>query len=165
MKLQHSSRPPPSTWELFSRGPQRGNPLRRSALSDCPPVSASCCPIVKTRIREAHAMAQCLATSGVGGVMARAAPFGSVLSISYCHLPSAFIPATLRLSSRPAPSIHATRRVVVAQSLQATQKAAGSTSNSSDSSSEVRVRFAPSPTGNLHVGGARTALFNWLLAR
>ena len=30
---------------------------------------------------------------------------------------------------------------------------------------EVRVRFAPSPTGNLHVGGARTALFNWLLAR
>eukprot|EP00595_Chromulina_sp_UTEXLB2642_P000198 CAMPEP_0196762374 /NCGR_PEP_ID=MMETSP1095-20130614/1794_1 /TAXON_ID=96789 ORGANISM="Chromulina nebulosa, Strain UTEXLB2642" /NCGR_SAMPLE_ID=MMETSP1095 /ASSEMBLY_ACC=CAM_ASM_000446 /LENGTH=554 /DNA_ID=CAMNT_0042113087 /DNA_START=110 /DNA_END=1774 /DNA_ORIENTATION=+ len=29
----------------------------------------------------------------------------------------------------------------------------------------VRVRFAPSPTGTLHVGGARTALFNWLLAR
>ena len=28
-----------------------------------------------------------------------------------------------------------------------------------------RVRFAPSPTGRLHVGGARTALFNWLLAR
>src|SRR3982750_2563356 len=28
-----------------------------------------------------------------------------------------------------------------------------------------RVRFAPSPTGYLHVGGARTALFNWLLAR
>lgn len=26
----------------------------------------------------------------------------------------------------------------------------------------VRVRFAPSPTGSLHVGGARTALFNWL---
>jgi len=32
-------------------------------------------------------------------------------------------------------------------------------------SSEVRVRFAPSPTGYLHVGGARTALFNWLYAR
>eukprot|EP00250_Pteridium_aquilinum_P019075 c24280_g3_i1 orf=227-2053(-) len=31
--------------------------------------------------------------------------------------------------------------------------------------SEVRVRFAPSPTGNLHVGGARTALFNYLFAR
>jgi glutamyl-tRNA synthetase len=30
---------------------------------------------------------------------------------------------------------------------------------------QMRVRFAPSPTGFLHVGGARTALFNWLLAR
>jgi glutamyl-tRNA synthetase len=30
---------------------------------------------------------------------------------------------------------------------------------------DLRVRFAPSPTGFLHVGGARTALFNWLLAR
>jgi glutamyl-tRNA synthetase len=29
----------------------------------------------------------------------------------------------------------------------------------------VRVRFAPSPTGYLHIGGARTALFNWLFAR
>ncbi len=29
----------------------------------------------------------------------------------------------------------------------------------------VRVRFAPSPTGNLHIGSARTALFNWLYAR
>jgi len=29
----------------------------------------------------------------------------------------------------------------------------------------MRVRFAPSPTGYLHVGGARTALFNWLLVR
>ena len=29
----------------------------------------------------------------------------------------------------------------------------------------VRTRFAPSPTGFLHVGGARTALFNWLYAR
>lgn len=32
-------------------------------------------------------------------------------------------------------------------------------------SQQVRVRFAPSPTGYLHVGGARTALFNWLFAR
>jgi glutamyl-tRNA synthetase len=31
--------------------------------------------------------------------------------------------------------------------------------------SDLRFRFAPSPTGYLHVGGARTALFNWLLAR
>ncbi len=30
--------------------------------------------------------------------------------------------------------------------------------------SEVRTRFAPSPTGSLHIGGARTALFNWLYA-
>ncbi len=29
----------------------------------------------------------------------------------------------------------------------------------------IRTRFAPSPTGDLHIGGARTALFNWLLAR
>lgn len=29
----------------------------------------------------------------------------------------------------------------------------------------IRVRFAPSPTGNLHIGGARTALFNWVYAR
>ena len=29
----------------------------------------------------------------------------------------------------------------------------------------IRVRFAPSPTGSLHVGGARTALFNWLLVQ
>ncbi len=36
---------------------------------------------------------------------------------------------------------------------------------SSDSSSQVRVRFAPSPTGALHIGGARTALYNWLFAR
>src|ERR1017187_4637207 len=30
---------------------------------------------------------------------------------------------------------------------------------------KVRVRFAPSPTGSLHVGSARTVLFNWLYAR
>ncbi|WP_447974577.1 glutamate--tRNA ligase [Nitrospira sp. Kam-Ns4a] len=31
--------------------------------------------------------------------------------------------------------------------------------------SDIRVRFAPSPTGYLHIGGVRTALFNWLFAR
>ena len=31
--------------------------------------------------------------------------------------------------------------------------------------SDLRVRFAPSPTGYLHIGGARTALFNYLLAQ
>jgi glutamyl-tRNA synthetase len=35
---------------------------------------------------------------------------------------------------------------------------------SASNTSPVRVRFAPSPTGLLHIGGARTALFNWLLA-
>ncbi|HEY1527604.1 MAG TPA: glutamate--tRNA ligase family protein, partial [Candidatus Angelobacter sp.] len=35
----------------------------------------------------------------------------------------------------------------------------------SDLPIKPRVRFAPSPTGYLHVGGARTALFNWLFAR
>ena len=29
----------------------------------------------------------------------------------------------------------------------------------------VRVRFAPSPTGELHIGGARTAIYNWAFAR
>ncbi|MFH1655141.1 MAG: glutamate--tRNA ligase family protein, partial [Candidatus Omnitrophota bacterium] len=29
----------------------------------------------------------------------------------------------------------------------------------------IRVRFAPSPTGFLHIGGARTGLFNWLYAK
>jgi glutamyl-tRNA synthetase len=42
-------------------------------------------------------------------------------------------------------------------------EAAGSLADVSDSS--PRVRFAPSPTGYLHVGGARAALFNWLFAR
>ena len=32
-------------------------------------------------------------------------------------------------------------------------------------SSKIRTRFAPSPTGYLHLGGARTALFNWAYAR
>ena len=31
--------------------------------------------------------------------------------------------------------------------------------------SKVRVRYAPSPTGELHIGNARTALFNYLFAR
>ncbi|MBO7453765.1 MAG: glutamate--tRNA ligase [Alphaproteobacteria bacterium] len=36
---------------------------------------------------------------------------------------------------------------------------------STDFSNKIVTRFAPSPTGFLHIGGARTALFNWLLAR
>lgn len=41
----------------------------------------------------------------------------------------------------------------------------GKGSEKSSKMAPVRVRFAPSPTGSLHVGGARTALFNWLLAK
>ena len=40
-----------------------------------------------------------------------------------------------------------------------------STSAPAPGTTPVRVRFAPSPTGYLHVGGARTALFNWFFAR
>ena len=39
------------------------------------------------------------------------------------------------------------------------------TETSTEIKPSVRVRFAPSPTGFLHIGGARTALFNWLFAR
>ena len=42
---------------------------------------------------------------------------------------------------------------------------AGLSAPNLNSSVKPRVRFAPSPTGYLHVGGARTALFNWLFAR
>src|SRR5579883_119321 len=38
-------------------------------------------------------------------------------------------------------------------------------SDTASKDGKVRVRFAPSPTGQLHVGNARTALFNWLVAR
>ena len=38
-------------------------------------------------------------------------------------------------------------------------------SHPTNSKGEVRVRFAPSPTGFLHIGGVRTALFNWLYAK
>src|SRR4249919_2483548 len=38
-------------------------------------------------------------------------------------------------------------------------------SSGHDAANPVRVRFAPAPTGSLHVGSARTALFNWLFAR
>lgn len=47
-------------------------------------------------------------------------------------------------------------------SISATAKKTGT---DAEEEGRVRVRFAPSPTGNLHVGGARTALFNYLFAR
>src|SRR3954451_4512408 len=42
---------------------------------------------------------------------------------------------------------------------------AGNGSSKWETKMKPRVRFAPSPTGYLHIGGARTALFNWLFAR
>src|SRR5271165_654452 len=41
----------------------------------------------------------------------------------------------------------------------------GISASNPEPEAKPRVRFAPSPTGYLHVGGARTALFNWLFAR
>src|SRR4051794_1013911 len=57
----------------------------------------------------------------------------------------------------------AARTLFMPATLIAEPKTSALTSDSSRP--EVRVRFAPSPTGYLHVGGARTALFNWLYAR
>jgi len=37
--------------------------------------------------------------------------------------------------------------------------------NNNTNLKNVRVRFAPSPTGSLHLGNVRTAIFNWLFAR
>ena len=37
--------------------------------------------------------------------------------------------------------------------------------NNPQSQKKIRTRFAPSPTGNLHIGGARTALFNWIFSK
>ncbi|KAL8129551.1 hypothetical protein V2J09_018706 [Rumex salicifolius] len=68
----------------------------------------------------------------------------------------AFGPPILRLS----PLYHSR---CYRRSFSPTASLNGSPPGSSDG--QVRVRFAPSPTGNLHVGGARTALFNYLFAR
>lgn len=46
-----------------------------------------------------------------------------------------------------------------------THEHVNTSTNPSVNASRPRVRFAPSPTGYLHIGGARTALFNWLFAR
>jgi len=40
-----------------------------------------------------------------------------------------------------------------------------STAKATEKNSAVRVRYAPSPTGSLHIGGLRTALYNYLYAK
>ncbi|CAN6242802.1 unnamed protein product [Urochloa humidicola] len=73
----------------------------------------------------------------------------------------------LRLRLRP--DAHAgpfARHIHLGRALSARSRVRASAAAAADEpAGPVRVRFAPSPTGNLHVGGARTALFNYLFAR
>lgn len=57
------------------------------------------------------------------------------------------------------------RSIGLTDSMLDSPKIASNLSSQTPPSGKPRVRFAPSPTGFLHVGGARTALFNWLFAR
>ena len=82
--------------------------------------------------------------------------------ISVVHLP---------LAGRAGPKMAAAAHRNTARALQTTCRRCLSSSSPStstpvaESSSAARLRFAPSPTGFLHLGGLRTALFNHLLAR
>src|SRR5689334_19573445 len=58
-----------------------------------------------------------------------------------------------------------TPRSIVLGSPPAVETCAPTSMTSRDTNHAQRFRFAPSPTGALHIGGARTALYNWLLAR
>ncbi|CAL5024380.1 unnamed protein product [Urochloa decumbens] len=70
----------------------------------------------------------------------------------------------LRLRLRPdAHAGHFARHIHLGRALSARSRVRASAAD--EPAGPVRVRFAPSPTGNLHVGGARTALFNYLFAR
>ncbi|XP_020408524.1 glutamate--tRNA ligase, chloroplastic/mitochondrial [Zea mays] len=69
----------------------------------------------------------------------------------------------LRMRLLPDAPARPFRRLHLCRALSA--RASAATGGAEGNSGPVRVRFAPSPTGNLHVGGARTALFNYLFAR
>ncbi|CAO2033908.1 unnamed protein product [Urochloa humidicola] len=73
----------------------------------------------------------------------------------------------LRLRLRPdAHAVPFARHIHLGRALSARSRVRASAAAAVDEhAGPVRVRFAPSPTGNLHVGGARTALFNYLFAR
>ena len=70
----------------------------------------------------------------------------------------------VRLERLSRPALVSDRSAARASGHSPARRGAGC-SRRTDVAAPVRVRFAPSPTGHLHVGGARTALFNWLFAR
>ncbi|CAN0879681.1 Glutamate--tRNA ligase, chloroplastic/mitochondrial [Linum grandiflorum] len=69
------------------------------------------------------------------------------------------------VQSLPFPIFKTLRFPSFAPSLSRTFSVSAASTPTGGEQKQVRVRFAPSPTGNLHVGGARTALFNYLFAR
>ena len=69
------------------------------------------------------------------------------------------------LRGTPVNSFAFPRRVNFKYQLLETRFLSCSSSSSSVADEDVRVRFAPSPTGFLHLGGLRTALYNFLFAR
>lgn len=66
---------------------------------------------------------------------------------------------------RPAPLLRGVGSAVRCAAAETTTSTSSNVESSPSKATGVRVRFAPSPTGNLHIGGARTALFNWLYAK
>ena len=166
-----------SARELAQRGrrPGRRSP-RRSGVSQAGGVD------VERRAEEGvvarrDRRARCRASAG------RARPFRVRSARSSACWPEALEPrpeSDVRRSSRAAPAGPATRSTAgrPPATSPASAAAGGRASRGSARAASgparprqyanevsVRVRFAPSPTGYLHVGGARTALFNWLFAR
>lgn len=77
------------------------------------------------------------------------------------------LPPLRPLLTRPLSSTFIPHRIQPTQptSLLPSRRIRSPTATAAPQKTKTRVRFAPSPTGTLHVGGARTALYNWLLAR
>jgi len=71
------------------------------------------------------------------------------LSTTLAWRAPSYIPSRLNMATRP----------------EATKTVFDSARSMANNAGNPRMRFAPSPTGSLHVGGARTALYNWLIAR
>jgi glutamyl-tRNA synthetase len=80
---------------------------------------------------------------------------------------SAFVAAPSARDGRPAHACgapHAANRTA-SRHFQTYDRTDSRSSTIVEQTNKVRVRFAPSPTGRLHIGGARTAIFNWAFAR